>query len=346
MLIDDNRLSMSQIDLTGRAQGTIWLEPTLLIDNELAGGYGSEIQATHYPRRGDRTLVLCENLLDGLLVAQGLKACVSADAYTVATSTAWNRFPKEWSLEPWWLQWTEIRIVGSRSFGQEVQALAQRDLVVLASIHLGGGWKGESSWAWMEDWLAGGEYLLLEPAEQGDVSVQSSLEGYTPVDIHGAYAGGHLHYATTLLERTEITVDDGCGGMVSRQVEWKVLRVIKSDGTIQKVVQSPAPPGTPQEDRIFRLEDGTLISRIPTATKGGSWSAASILAYTRGEAAVRSLAELLADILSVLKARVWLSNDADYYVLALAVVAKARQYPDQPEQKQGNPPAYRIFRRE
>jgi len=132
------------------------------------------------------------------------------------------------------------------------------------------------------------------------------LGRFVPIDIHGAYFEGHLHYTVTAVEQ-------------EAQLERRVVRVVKSNRTLQEVIESPAREGTQESDRIFRLDDETHVQGVPDNGGHGTWSWESIQDYLDGTPS-RPMSALLADIISVLRSRVWVPNDADYYVLALTVM--------------------------
>ena len=150
------------------------------------------------------------------------------------------------------------------------------------------------------------------PIEQMDVGQQQ------PVDIGGAYVNGYLYYPYRF-KRT--LVEDGV------ELSRYETRVLRSDGVSLGYSYKPAPKGTPQEDRVLALEDGTDITKVPVAsTTRQSFSLAGIerfmAARQRGESAVsHSLGELVTRLERQLKQATRLPFEEDYTLLALCVLA-------------------------
>ena len=144
------------------------------------------------------------------------------------------------------------------------------------------------------------------------------VEQKQPVDIAGAYVGGYLYYPYRF-KRT--VVEDG---VELSRYETKVLR---SDGVSLGYGYKPAPKGTPQEDRVLALDDGTDITRVPVAARTRqSFSLAGIerfmAARRRGESVVSvTPGELVARLERQLKQAARLPFEEDYTLLALCVRA-------------------------
>jgi hypothetical protein len=85
-----------------------------------------------------------------------------------------------------------------------------------------------------------------------------------PVDIQRTFVRGHLYVPLRILE------DRGKEGAYYRTV------ALRSDGAVLGWGYLPAPSGTPLEDRVLALDDGTIIRRPPKAAAGTSWSTEAI----------------------------------------------------------------------
>ena len=90
-----------------------------------------------------------------------------------------------------------------------------------------------------------------------DETAPSHEDRGQPVDIAGAYVGGYLYYPYRF-KRT--VVEDGV------ELSRYETRVLRSDGVSLGYGYKPAPKGTPQEDRVLALDDGTDITRVPVAS--------------------------------------------------------------------------------
>ena len=328
-------VTMPHIGIDGQIRGTIWLFPYALLIPDLSQGYAPlgmksdevskrTLMPTHYASVGGRKLILCENMVDALLVTQALGQDGSENVFTVAAAPIWQGRPLEWEEPNWQTRWSEVRVVGSMNYARELQGLTGREIIVLPPIHLGPRTGEVPSLGVLSEWFATGVTLPLRDPFQDfgqDQSLPTSddtpiaeevrlgLDRFTPVDIHGAYHEGHLYYTVTVLERD--------GPMESRGV--RVLKSADSDRWLQKIIESPSAPGTEERDRIFRLEDGTHVKRFPDDGNYGTWSWESVRAYLANGTA-RPIRDLLADIQEVLRSRVWLEHDPDYYVLALTIM--------------------------
>jgi hypothetical protein len=91
------------------------------------------------------------------------------------------------------------------------------------------------------------------------------------------------------------------------------------DRTFHKTSWVAAPRGKRFQDRVLRLDDGTLIDREPQPNKYGTWSWRSIKNYLDGNHKVRPLSEIIRDVIAHLRGGVWLPYDEEYILLALTV---------------------------
>jgi len=139
---------------------------------------------------------------------------------------------------------------------------------------------------------------------------------YNPIDINGAYYGGHLYYPVQTLHR-EILRGDNSG--LEEIVEKRETVIIRSDRSVHMAVESKAMKGTNNDQKVWRLTDGTLIDKPPKPNMYGSWSWPSIAAYLNGKARVRSLKAILDDVRGYLKKSIRLPYEEDYALLTLVV---------------------------
>ncbi|MFW5655258.1 MAG: hypothetical protein ACOCYW_06375 [Roseicyclus sp.] len=144
---------------------------------------------------------------------------------------------------------------------------------------------------------------------------------YEPVDVGRAFYNGHLYYPVRTLLR-EMHVDKSGTPSVVQSIQNVVVR---SDGKVLTAKEMPAKPGTPIDERVWRLTDGTLIDEAPAPSRHASWRWDNIEkwmeAKRHGFRISRDLRSLLEDIQSVLTDTVWLPNEYDYTMLSLVVAA-------------------------
>jgi len=127
-------------------------------------------------------------------------------------------------------------------------------------------------------------------------------QSYAPVDLGAAFHEGHLYYPVQTLLKTVVT---GVGGQV-REAERVDIVVVRSDRTLQRVEESTDENGNPSG--IFRLSDGTLLQKKPTASAHSTWAWDSIQQYLGRAYASAPLSALAIRIHKHLRSRVWLAK--------------------------------------
>lgn len=177
----------------------------------------------------------------------------------------------------------------------------------------------------LDDLVAATEpWTMVTPApisdDRGGVERLGRFEA-APVSVVGAFSGGWLYYPFAVEERTLRHDARGDVGTVVHSYETMVLR---SDGRFLTTELLPAPRGTPVDQRILVLSDGTRILAEPVASRTGTWSFASIRRYAEWHAGAapqpfRSFGEILADVETFLRSRVWLPVGDQHLVVALYV---------------------------
>jgi hypothetical protein len=284
---------------------------------------------------GRKTLFVCEGAKDLWRHWQETHADERTRSLVTTSSTHVPEFPDEWKSPAFWRQWDEVYLGhDSDAAGEEMVArllkLAGRPArrVVVPS------WYGKD---WIDYWQGGGtidEFVRLlgeAPAVEHREGINeivapedAEIDGpgayaYDPVDINGAFHRGHLYYPVRILQKDCEITRTTTGQDAVQPVEWLETVVVKSDRTIHRAGWVAAPRGKRSQDRVLRLDDGTLIDREPQPNKYGTWSWVSIKKYLDGKAEVRSLGEILRDVAAHLRASVWLPFEEDYVLLALAV---------------------------
>ncbi len=159
--------------------------------------------------------------------------------------------------------------------------------------------------------------MALDEGGQG----RSALDEYRPIRVNMAFHAGHLYYPTKALVRGR----ERTRGGVVRHFERTEIVVIRSDRTMQRVVQPETGSDSNSAQQVLRLTDNTIIEGRPTAPLSGTWSWQSIQAYLQGEHSLFDLRELVVRVHDHIRAKVWLPLDADYWLLSLSVAASYLQ---------------------
>lgn len=243
-----------------------------------------------------------------------------ASDLAVATSTHGSAIPEAWRDPLFWSPWEEVYLgqdtdEAGETMARKVAELAGRP-VIRVRVPEGMGKD------WTDYFLAGGTpeafRLLLEAGERwSDSPTGEGQEGRLlrlpdPVDINRAFIGGHLYVPVRILENR------GEEGARYRTV------VIRSDGAVLGWGYLPAPRGTPLEDRVLVLDDGTIIRRPPKAATGTSWSEEAINRFLEARKVGRTAMTLAPTDLPRLIVQhlrqVLLPQEDDYLLAALVVM--------------------------
>lgn len=295
------------------------------------GSWTSGEACTYYASPlAHRTLVfVCQGALDLWRHWQALSGTALGEELLLVCSTRAAVFPEEWKEPKFWAGWETVYLGFDGDEAGEVLSAGLAGVIGRDArrARIPPGYGKE----WTDFWQGGADYAeftrLLRDAPVcsiplGDEPKESGGYGrfaYRPVNISGAFHNGHLYYPVQILNRAWDVDPEGVGGKAVRDVERLETVVVRSDRTVHSAVLTPAPKGTRERERVMRLTDGTLIDREPQANKYGTWSWPSIKTYLDGKMNVRPLAEILRDVMSHLKASVWLPNEEDYALLTLAV---------------------------
>jgi hypothetical protein len=224
-----------------------------------------------------RRLFVCEGAKDAWALWLHLHAQPWAQDLAVVTSTHGSALPEAWKDPLFWAPWEEVYLgQDADPAGEEMArkvAEAARRPVRRVRVPEGMGKD------WTDYFLAGGTpeglRLLLEGAEVWEEEVAGGgarIQLPDPVDIQRAFVRGHLYVPVRILENR------GEEGARYRTV------VVRSDGAVLGWGYLPAPSGTPLEDRVLALDDGTIIRRPPKAATGTSWSGEAINRFLEARA--------------------------------------------------------------
>lgn len=292
------------------------------------GWMSGEVRTYYADAAGaQKSIFVCEGAKDVWRHWQSLQNTPLANDLLLVTSTHGSAFPEEWKGSSFWAEWEAVY------FGQDNDEAGDHIAAKLAELTGRDARRvsvpTEYGKDWTDFWQNGGDATefrkLLDNAAVVSQRVREEDDigygrfAYQPVNINGAFHGGHLYYAVQTLNRGVDLTRQESGEDVVHTVERLETVVVRSDRTVHSAAWAPAPKGTRDKDRVLRLTDGTLIDREPQANKYGTWSWPSIKAYLDGESKPRPLAEILRDVEAHLRASVWLPYEEDYAILALTV---------------------------
>jgi hypothetical protein len=253
----------------------------------------------------------------------------------LTSSTGGPEFPEEWNGHGFWRRWDEVYLghenseAGEHVVAKLLKLMGRQARRAAAPSQYGKGWT--------DFWQCGGtpdefvrllaeapavehRELITEITDRGAAGADAAgAYAYDPVDVNGAFHRGHLYYPVRILQRGREAGRAASGRDDAFPVEWLETVVVKSDRTVHRAEWVAAPRGKRSQDRVLRLDDGTLIDREPQPNKYGTWSWPSIKKYLDGKSVVRPLREILRDVLTHLRASVWLPYEEDYAMLALTV---------------------------
>ena len=296
-----------------------------------------------------RNLIVCEGMKDVWVLYQNLKENDLLDDYLVCSGTHGTSIPEQMKNPDFWAKFDKIYL--TQDFDKAGDTMAEKISEFIVGdcyrvrcpahyanpkFEKDGTEKPSDQWGadWTDFFRSDGcidEFLsLLEEAPVCSITVETIDNNdpfnvknavgrfhVAPIDINGAYINRKMYYPVQTLMRKKETDEYG-QEYISERYETVV---VSSDGVINKSVKSPAPPGTPDSERVIRLTDGTLIRAEPKPNDYSSWSWNSIESYISGRSKIRSAKDIYTDIHNVLKQSVWLPVPEDYCILSLTVIA-------------------------
>jgi hypothetical protein len=143
-----------------------------------------------------------------------------------------------------------------------------------------------------------------------------------PVRVAGAFVNGFSYYPFAIESRELETVDAATRG---RMVHSYSTMIVRSDGHVLSTEVLPAPRGTPADQRILALSDGTRIVSEPIASRTGTWSFAAIQRFVDwrlkgAKPPFRHLSNMLTDLEAHISACVWLPVPGQALLAAIYIV--------------------------
>ncbi|TFI59756.1 DUF3631 domain-containing protein [Sphingomonas parva] len=239
-------------------------------------------------------------------------------------------WPAEWRSKEFWSGFRRIILVPGTGCRELEQQLAPHVGRAVESLQLPAPFGSltemlaSPSPPSLEDVLAGAQQQVLNlprPAAEIPPGALGRFEA-APVRITGAFVGGHSYYPFPVESRE---LEESERARASRIVHVYSTMILRSDGHLLTTEVLPAPRGTPTDQRILALSDGTRILSEPMVSRTGTWSFASIQRFVRwrqkgGSAPFRSLEEIIEDVEAHMADRVWLPVKGQTLLAALYVV--------------------------
>lgn len=295
------------------------------------------------PLHGRTQLLVCEGAKDGWWLWQAIQHTPLAKTLCIITSTHGSAIPKPWESPEFWHGWDKVYLAqdadeAGDTIAQTVQGHIRRDTYrVRVPDELGKDWTDYFKAGKTADDLT----VLLDEARILGLTIQPldepvlpegvGLHAAQPVDVSSAYVGGHLYAPFRVLER-QVERDKAADGTTVEHVlqRYRTL-VLRSDGVVCTFDYLPAPRGTPKEDLVLALSDGTIISRAPVVDEArATFSLAGITRLRercqQGQTAMTMTPEaMLTAVHEHLKAAVILPYPEDYALLTFVVLTSYAQ---------------------
>lgn len=238
-------------------------------------------------------------------------------------------FPEQWNLKEFWERFDQVYLGFPRNGDGDESARTISNIAGRSAKRVYPPNSSDTDWkSFCIDEKNNYEIFrdLLENAKEtavkfdtGQNEIAPGRYGYQPIDIAGAFHNGFLYYPVKTLTNVLENYRDEHGKSVS-QISSKIeIVLVRSDRTIQTVTQVAAPRGTPLNERVLRLSDGTLIESHPKSSAYSTWSWESVQDFCSNKLKTRSLGAILNNIRAFLKQTVWLPFQHDYDLLTLLV---------------------------
>lgn len=303
---------------------------SITTDNRIAppNTWSAGASESYFSRKADAgdSLIVVDDAGELWALAALMEGTSLEKTHVIVAPSKAREWPSVWKSKEFWAPWKRVNVaVGSTTAGVSDQApnLDQRarDLArqMGRDVHRVHPYQAAT---WLASRLDGVRHnvfqrllkdaVLLKPEDL----VADEAAKYTSAvgeDLSCAYARGYL------FEAVRVLVTEDVEGQVTERFKTVVVR---SDRTIHRVEEMPAPPGTPKSEKVFRLlPDGALLRRVPTPSTDSTWRWPSIDAYVHRRATSPPLIQLLEQVIKHLKAAVWLPFERDYQLLACVVAA-------------------------
>ena len=305
--------------------------PEVTINPASKNGWMKGASATYYAgaKKGQKSIFICEGPKDLWRTWQALGDSDEVTDLLLISSTHGSTIPDDWRQAAFWSGFDLVFL------GHDNDPAGDKTAQLIAKNVGHDTFRvrppKERGKDWTDFWQNGGtttdfKALLAEAKlinEEINLDSEASSKpgryDYKPIDIATAFHRGHLYYPVRTLSNSLELIKDEDSNSEPKLVTRIETVVVRSDRTVHAVREEPAPKGTPPEERVLRLTDGTLIESRPKASIYATWSWPSINAYREGKCRFRDLGTILKEINTYLRQSVWLPYDCDYELLTLLV---------------------------
>lgn len=288
------------------------------------------------PREERKELFVCEGAKDGWWLWQALQRSPLLARLCIITSTHGSGIPDPWHDPAFWQGWERVYLAQDNdeagdALAQRVREVAGRDVHRLrVPQDYGKDWtdffrSGQTATD-LSTLLKHAPIFSLELDLLPTLALPHSAGHHLiePQEVGSTYANGHLYLPFRALEQS-VSEDDG--KVVGEKVQHYLTLVLRSDGQVLSLRTLPAPRGTPKQDRVLALSDGTIISRQPTRYEAeNGLSPGAVARYrearrSRKSALSLSPTDLIEALGKTLRASVVLARPEDYGILILLLFA-------------------------
>ena len=278
----------------------------------------------------DRTgVIVCGAVTSLWRMWQELDGLGLTSTTVLIASTRDEMLPAVWREHEFWTRWSDIYLAFDADERGEIMARETAERIGREARRLSPPSAIGATWAdyWRHGGTAEDLVHLMDEAPLVRMRLETAPDSgsspgrfsYEPININGAFVNGHL-YCTVQTVKREAAASHLEVGDAPELLERLETVVIRSDRTLHTATYVPSPRGTMFRDRVLRLSDGTPLIAEPRPSQYATWSWTSIRAYIDGKSQTRPLRLILQDVITRLRAGVWLPETDDYVLLALAVV--------------------------
>ena len=305
--------------------------PEVTVNPTSANGWMKGPPTTYYAEteNGHKDVFICEGPKDLWRTWQALGSSEELADVLLISSTHGSAIPDEWKQASFWSDFNLVFLghdndaAGDKIAQLIVKVIGHDTYRVRPPKEKGKDWtdfwKNGGTVAEFKSLLAEAKLINEEIIADSEANRKPGRYDYKPIDIATAFHRGHLYYPVRTLSNSFETAKDDTDSIEPKLVTRIETVVVRSDRTVHAVREEPAPKGTPPEERVLRLTDGTLIESRPKASVYSTWSWASINAYREGKCKFRELGIILKEINTYLRQSIWLPYECDYEMLTLLV---------------------------
>jgi hypothetical protein len=294
------------------------------------------------PATGKLWLAVVDDPQDQWAIWQAIQGTSLAARLAVITSSRPGIVPDEWRNASFWAPWDRVFFAHGHDEAGERAATAlrqdlKREVHRLEPPHaLSRGWidllSEQNPWEILSNLCASAPaFGAPRPSAAASRPLEHQADGVYRdgrINVNGAFHNGMMYYpfrvrrVETVARRRKLP--DGSAVRAEEKVTRYATQVVRSDGVVLGLQEAPSPAGTPDEDKVFLLDDGTEVVSVPKPEEFATWKWEEINAFVEkrdaGKPVCRPLGEIVADVEAHLRELTWLPYEDDYALIALYIV--------------------------